>query len=162
VQYFDSNADRRLDARDEYVDIWDFAFLVQTAIDDPGVDQAAQTLMDAVDGYILYNRNASGTVGSNFWDHANAHGVSIFFPKRPRSFYNAANFTFLRDSQSATAGRGTLSEVNWNAFLDTFVAAAYPDATDDPNPPPLVPRLDISEIPDGPAQQQIHLPLIYN
>lgn len=149
VQYFDSDGDFQNDLLlDEYIDLYDFAFLVHLRMEDPVLGVPAQALMDAISDYIVVQKSGSGWVdhpGSGeryYWEHSNAHGVSIFRYRTPRSFYNRNNFSFLIPPAGPGTRHASQEEGGWKGFMDTYVSIVNPDAADNPTPPPLLAWID--------------------
>jgi hypothetical protein len=151
VQKFEMNGDDIIDETDEYIDLFDFAFLVKGLTFDNDVKTAAQDLMDALDPFVIAERH--GSAGA--WDLEHSHGVSIFWPDQSSSFYNPDNYDF-----AAGADWGQLLFKNaihrpgatgWGNLLVNYIQAVYPGSHDLSTPPEVQPRLD-----DG---YSIYLPL---
>lgn len=158
VQYFDSDGDFQNDLlRDEYIDLYDFAFLVHLRMEDPVLSVPAQNLMDAIAEYIVVQKSGSGWVDRSgtgeryYWEHSNAYGVSIFRYRTPRSFYNQNNFSFLIPPAGPGARHASQEEVGWKGFMDTYVSIVNPGAADSPTLPPLLAWIDPTEEIQTPA-----------
>jgi hypothetical protein len=89
----------------DYVDLYDLAELLSTAVSEPAVDQAARHVMEAVGLVTLRERHGG------YWP--GARGISIYFPARSSSW----------DSQySETSGYVTLSQkTRWDNFLIAYL-----------------------------------------
>ena len=156
VQRFDSNEPiAELDQNDELLDLHDFARLVSIYAPDSETEETAAEVMrmiadDPVPGnrYIQYEDHWSRSP----YDLERSHGVSGFWPMpdRLRSFYTgdlisyAAGtvWTSARDGSALSAVELPLS--TWGPMLVGYVNTAYPDAIDDPLPPPLVAPIELS------------------
>ena len=146
VQRFDNGEPiGTINPDDEYVDLYDFARLVKVNITDSGIQTAAQSVMDAVNAYIVpgseHHQTKQGTAVGN------SHGVSIFFPRQGfrRSFYTGLNLEFangtvwggVRQQEVVASLQDTIA---WGPMLVEYVGQVYPEATDDPELPELMPR----------------------
>ena len=168
VQYFDGNGDQEINTADELIDLYHFAELVAVRVNDNSIQTAAGQLMTAIDDYVVYKDEISGTfvyeAKAYNWDHSNSHGVSIFFPSYSRSFYKDGWFDFAAgtvwDINNPTIVRNTVTlaenmgRVEWGSMLVEYVRHTDPFTPDDPNPPSLVAPLQ--------AMKDIYLPLILN
>ena len=94
VQRIDMDANGVNDSADEYIDLRDFAKLVEQKTAQPTVASAAAAVKYAVDQVVKdhYQRGGpwKGYVGdtlvNNTTYYTNTNGISIFFPSQPRSF----------------------------------------------------------------------------
>jgi len=140
-----------IDMYDTYVDLYDPSSLIAHDLSTyPDIASAAQAVMTAIDAYILYEAHAS----SSTYYLDDSHGVSIFFPDNPSSFYYAENNDFAagtdwgNDPPLALAAAGN----SWGPMLVEYIARVNPDGVDDPIPPE--PR------PKSVPTQTIYLPII--
>jgi len=155
VQRFDNNFPTGIiNDQDQYIDLFDFARLIQDQFQDPAIRQSAQAVMDAVIAYAppSYGRHATGQGVDN------SHGVSIFFPTNRSSFYNVDNYSFAVGAiwiPGQQSHKAQISEdpptVLWGPFLVEYINITNPDGEDNSTPPPLIPK---------PIIQTIHLPII--
>jgi hypothetical protein len=170
VQRFDSNGDDEITTDDEIVDLFRFAELVQSQIDDPDIKAAAAELMAAIEDYVVaedqYELGWSGGFTDDegfyhYWNHTNSHGVSIFFPDYSRSFYKGSWLDFaagtewdIEPSAGLTPGGddATSTTIEWGPMLVEYVRETNPDAPDDPRPPELVAPLS--------RVTSVHLPVV--
>jgi hypothetical protein len=140
VQRFDSEAPRTITLADTYVDLYDFADLVERNLGGEAtiVAQAAAA-KQAVQNYILYEAHASSAAKKL----DNSHGVSIFFPATASSFYNPDNYAFAVGADwSAGQARPADSSkaTTWGSFLVDYFQATQPGGQDDPTPPLPLPK----------------------
>jgi len=127
AQKFDSNVDLRLTGSDHFVDLYHFARLIRGTIAEPGVEAAAQRVMDAVDGsdgaVVRHRRQASGVYDHIYMDLNEAHGLSIYLPLGARDwlldYYNGSQLSFAADTA-------------WDELVVRLVAAAQPPDGPDP------------------------------
>jgi hypothetical protein len=74
-QAFAADSDATDPRRAEYIDLWDLADNASSL----AAPQAA-AVKSAVDAAVVHERHASGGVGGFIWNHAGAHGLSIYYP----------------------------------------------------------------------------------
>ena len=124
---------------DEYIDLYDFARLVDTNFSNGAIRGAAQMVMDDVQDFIIaeyHQTSADAKV-------PNSHGVSIFFPSTASSFYNADAYDFATgaswpaNSYSSRSARE--SGVEWGPMLVNYFQTTKPGGPDNPTPPELIP-----------------------
>lgn len=150
LQHYEMDRDLEITNQDEYVDLYQFAELVQTNISDPNIQSAAQELMTSVNGYIIYEDHWSGPFfdehhKNHYWYHANSHGVSIFFPQFSRSFYKDSwsDFTAgttwnINGSQTMLTVPNSAATIEWGPMLVEYVRDTNPNVPDNPGPPQLL------------------------
>jgi PKD repeat protein len=136
AQKFDSQGYLQITNDDEYLDLYHFAHLIQQNIPVASVQNAAQAVINAVNAYVIVERHHSGNFryadGYPFWNFDNAHGVSIYFPRRPSGKgyggYMANIYRFTVDS-------------SWDEFLKTYygILVLPPEPVDPTLPPVLKP-----------------------
>jgi choice-of-anchor C domain-containing protein len=146
VQTFDQNDDNVLNAADDYRDLYDFATLVKSFYFDAEVISAAQNVIDAVDSFVAFEAHqepgrAEGVESS--------HGIAIYFPGRPSSFYSHLNYDFAEGVDWSIFGRQEASALSafgqgndpvlWGNMLISYVQYANPNGEDIPLPPDPVP-----------------------
>lgn len=156
VQRFDVNGDGHIDSssttQDTYVDLYDFARLVQADFSDTTIQTDAQAVMNAVAAYVITEHYGS-TAAMNL-NHG--HGVSIFYPATASSFYNVNNYAFAVGAtwplRSTFRPRTTQDTISWGPMLVSYFQATQPGGSDNPTPPPPLPMLGISK--------NIYLPFI--
>ena len=138
VQRFDMNSDDAITSTDEYVDLYDFAFLVDSVISDATIQAAAQDVMNAVDDLIIANYTRS----TDDFDLDNSHGVSIFWPDTSSSFYTAANYAFAAGATWTTGvGQALVSDqatMAWGPMLVNYFQTTDPGGPDNPTPPEAI------------------------
>jgi photosystem II stability/assembly factor-like uncharacterized protein len=183
VQRFDSDDNNsnegrncEIDAKDEAFDLYDFSSLVKQNINDIEIQNAAQDVMNSIQNsadpsksYILLNDKLSwsipiGICMTHHWDLDNSHGVYVFFNRSDskRSFYNGGNLDFALGTNWALNYQGNGSSkialeeasIGWGNMLVAYTNTLYPNAPDDPTPPPLIAPL-INSV-------SIYLPIIKN
>lgn len=130
VQKLDSNVDLLIDDRDGYVDLLHFAALVSQRIGDGAVQNAANTLQNALSAapspLIVNSQAASGSYATRSWDLSNANGLSIYLPLGEadwrQDFYNANELSL---------AEATL----WDEFIHALTARK--DSSGSARPTPL-------------------------
>jgi PKD repeat protein len=124
VQTFDSRNYTVLDSTDEYVDLYHLAELVKVNIPNTIVQDAAQSVLDAVDNCVIAERHQSGQDpwSGNYWDLDDAHGIALYFPPRSHS-WDYANYV--------TGGSWAFcNETAWDEFLVSyFMVSGLPAET---------------------------------
>jgi PKD repeat protein len=132
VQRFDSRDYLEIDDSDEYVDVYDFARLIQHHAPSETVRAAAQDVMDAVVGFVVAERHESGVYrGNRRWDLDRAHGTSIYFPPAPGGWgyedYMGGVFRFT-------------AEGTWDEFLQDYLGlvGTPPVSPTNPGTPPVL------------------------
>lgn len=152
VQHLDINNDSKLDAQDDYVDLYDWARLVKAKIPDSDVQTASQLVMDAVSSYVPLNRTRScGAPWFNCvrrYDLSSTHGVALFFPATASSYYTLASYDFAgRASWPRGASRGpnaSQQTITWGDLLVSYFQTTRPGGPDNPAPAAPVPMLPLS------------------
>jgi hypothetical protein len=137
VQRYDNEApERTIDTRDTYIDLYHFAELVKAYVPYTLTQNAAQTVMQAIDvDYVVVN----GSDSNSQYDLDNSHGVSIFFPATASSFYNANSYDFAAGAiWRRPASNGAQSLIEWGPMLVNYFQITQPAGPDDPTPPELV------------------------
>lgn len=157
VQYFDSEYDGKLNEKDELVDLYHFAELVEVRVEIPEIKQAAAELKSAINGFIVgehtYRWSGTTSVGGNYHEYylEDSHGVSIFFPDYSRSFYKGSWLDFAAGTEwdlPASGNMGNRAEdlpaeiIEWGPMIVEYIRASNPEHPDDPNAPPLRSLLD--------------------
>ena len=92
----------------QYVDLYDLAEGLATALDVVPVQQAAQAVMDAIDGVILAERHGE------YWP--GAHGITVYFPAQPSGWDSAYDGN--NDYLDFTA------QTRWDDFLIDYLRLA--------------------------------------
>ncbi len=109
-----------------YIDLFDFAEIIQSEFTDPAIQNSAQSVMTLIDDeYIVYNRSS----------FADAHGVSIFFPDNPSSYYNGVLYDFASGTDWGAKSIRAKEILVWGNLLVNIFGVVDPDAEDDPTPP---------------------------
>ncbi len=85
-----------------YVDAYDLFEKVKAALGTGAVANAAQSAMDAIDAAVSQERHGS--------QHANAHGLSIYFPSIASDY----------DQVGYTSGTHFAADLTWDEFLNTY------------------------------------------
>jgi hypothetical protein len=157
VQYFDSKYDGKLNEKDELVDLYHFAELVEARVEISEIKQAATELKSAINGFVVgehtYHWSGTATIKGNYHEYylEDSHGVSIFFPNYSRSFYKESWLDFaagtvwdlpVSGNMENRAGDLTAEVIEWGPMLVEYVRESNPGHADDPNPPPLQSLLD--------------------
>jgi len=167
TQKFDYDSNFRLEREiDGYVDLYHLALQIQENVTNTAIVEAAQSVIDALGSeegtFVIAEQHRSGypwviTEPLEYWDLANAYGISIYLPLgqdlqmtleneegitktvKVRDWYTADQLSFAADTQ-------------WNEFI-----AAYYAATSTPIPTSTLqgPRGGIR-----PIQWRIYLPLV--
>jgi len=155
VQYFDSNDDEHRDSKDEIVDLYHFAQLVESRVSQSDIKSAARQLMGAIGSYIVNDGSYERSWGAGQWHVENAHGVSIFFPNYSRSFYKGSWLDFAAGTTWNIAAMPPAealdTTIEWGPMLVEYVRQTNPNVPDNPNPPALIAPL---------IPATIHLPLV--
>jgi len=150
TQKFDSdnkglNSNYIINSSDEYIDLYDFAQEVRTQISDITIQNSAQAVINAVNGYVITSTARPGNERYPYpsLNREKVHGVSIFFPKGDfrRSFYTGINLDFAAGSawgQQSAISVASQDTINWGPMLVEYVGQINPSAPDDPNPPELI------------------------
>jgi len=121
VQKFDSREPLyRIDQDDEYIDLYHWADTLERYVQNATVQSAARQVKDVVKNrLVVVNYRASGVYNDIYIELDNAHGVSLYFPRRSGSndyeqYLDHLRFQFTRDS-------------SWDSLLaDFFGVAALP------------------------------------
>ena len=145
------NAIQKLDYGENIIDLYDFARRVKNEFEDSLTKAAAQSVMDAIKGYVIAEGHLSD---ESFHTFDNVHGVSIWFPKNSSSFYRGQFLQFAEDTQWETPTPTQLGQGGpaWGSFLVQFIKATNPNGEDISQPPPLLPK--------EPIGIYLYLPLI--
>ncbi|CAG0980918.1 partial Clostripain, partial [Anaerolineae bacterium] len=164
TQRFDSTNNFRIEANDQYMDLFDFAMHIATHITDTMVLSQANAITTSLDGYIIAETHHSGTYRgpeTNWqdvtWNLDGAHGVSIFFPPNRSSFYDVSRYDFAEGGSWPARYQGPTNqvedgEVRWTPMLIDYFQVVQPGGPDTPNPPDLA-------APSSPPLR-VYLPLI--
>jgi len=99
---------------DDYIDLYHFAYLVQSHTSNSTVSTKAQNLMDAINTSLIAEGHGP--------DHPNVHGISIYFPRTEDEYSSnyESDLNFAADTQ-------------WDEFLDWFYAFSGPDTYEPDN-----------------------------
>jgi probable HAF family extracellular repeat protein len=154
VQRYDNKAPSGIDTADQYIDLYDFARLVKAGVADAGIQNAAQGVMDAVNGYIIAERHHSFLGGwFGIYDLDDSHGVSIFFPSMKGSFYTGLNLSFAAGTSWGGFSLQQASDATnaWGPMLVSYFEATQPGGADEPNLPEPVSKL---------VEHRLYLPLV--
>jgi hypothetical protein len=137
TQKFDSRDYYKITDEDEYLDLYHFAKMVKQYIPNGDVQNAAQGVMDAINGgFVVVEHHQSGMWGwlwwRSYWDLDNAHGVSIYFPPRPGSLDYIAYVSH------------QLFQFTWEGLWDEFLVDYFgalglpPESPTEPGLPPML------------------------
>jgi len=139
IQKFDSRGYYEINARDEYVDLYDLALKLPSHITDTAVISAAQGVRDRIGGatpLVIAEHHRSGVAFDlqgfpHYWNLEGAHGVSLYFPPGPggwgyADYIGGELFDFTEDS-------------TWDEFLTAFMALLLADDPIQPTLPPMLP-----------------------
>jgi hypothetical protein len=130
VQKFDSSANLAITNEDEYVDLDDWARLVQSGVSDGGVKTAATALRSILPAFIIREHHASGSVYGVEVNLNRAQGVGIYYPPR------ASVTTYQTYRNELTFAVDT----RWDEYLAAGLAALPFDPSEPPpNPVPPLP-----------------------
>lgn len=154
VQRYDNKAPKRtIDTADQYIDLYDFAERVKAGAGDASIQNAAQGVMDAVNGYIIAERHNSQWFGLfGKYDLDDSHGVSIFFPSTRGSFYTGLNLSFAAGTSWGNMPVRASDATNaWGPMLVSYFEFTQPGGPDDPNLPEPMSKL---------VEHSVYLPLI--
>ena len=153
TQKFDSNYSRTLTQEDVYIDLYDFANGIKAHTSDPTIQNAADSVMDAVQSYVIAEVHKDGVLGlgGNVQPLDGSYGVSIFFPPNASSFYNSTNYDFAVGatwpSSQDSLIRTQAGEVEWGPMLVAYFNETQPGGPDTPEPPspvsPVAPECSI-------------------
>lgn len=145
-QRFESNGDYQISQLDMYVDVVDWATRILVGVSSPAVKAEAATLINELTGpqpFILADSHHAQSqalppqyAGGAYIDVADAHGLSIFYPRQANSvvydnYINNRLFSFTSQSR-------------WADFLTAGVGASPPGPLVPP-PGPL-PALDLRRV----------------
>lgn len=150
-----------INSNDTYVDLYDFARLVeQTMGGSPAITAAAQAVMNSVNNFVIYEAHGSTTAPSGQIpvpvDLDNSHGVSIFFPAMASIFYDEEDYDFAVGANWTTGGATPAlvpQSGTWGAMLVSYFQATQPGGPVDDTPPVPRPRLI-------PFDQRVYLPVV--
>lgn len=164
VQRFDERDPLEISDEDRVIDLYHFASLVNSRITDPDVRTAASELMTTLRNYVVYDDMWSGWAIDHdkqaYWNHENAHGVSIFFPgsAHRECYYNgdwldfAAGTNWECQSAIRSSSSNDSATVEWGPMLVDYLNQTNPSAPENWTPPDLV-SLMIS-------RRTVYLPLV--
>jgi len=150
TQVFDSDGDLELTIEDDYIDLADFTARVQVQIDDVGLANQTEQVIDSVDKFVLYEDHLSGPFEyfgtPKTWNLDGSHGVGIYYPNSAggdafSSYVTGATFPNLH------------SQSTWHEFLSGGVPALSNGVVDGRDLPPLGHLM-------LPETVTIHLPVI--
>lgn len=116
-QAFAADDDATNPQRADYIDLWDLADHTRNLT---GVGSAAAQVKAAVENVVVAEAHTSGRVGDFYWDHEDAHGLSIYYPASNassafRDYIAERLFRMSSDNDgSGIAGR-------WDEFLEWAV-----------------------------------------
>ncbi len=110
-QAFAADNDATNPALADYIDLWDLADKTSGL---SGVAAAATQVKNAVTSAVIAERHASGVIDGFNWNHAGAHGLSIYYPATNASSafrdYTAPRLFNMSADESGIDGR-------WDEFL---------------------------------------------
>ena len=158
TQKFDSNYSRTLTPEDVYIDLYDFASEIKARISDSTIQDAADSVMSAVQAYVIAEAHKDGVLELRGSVQAldGSRGVSIFFPPNASSFYNSTNYDFAVGAtwpgSQGSLIRTQASEVEWGPMLVTYFNETQPGGPDTPEPPSPVSPVS--------PESSIYLPLV--
>ena len=151
TQAFDSDGDLELTLNDDYIDLADFAARVRAQIDDVGLADQAQQVIDSIDEFVAYEDHLSGPFEyfgtPRTWALEGAHGVGIYYP-------NFAGGDAFSAYIAGTTFPNFHNRSTWHEFLSSGVPALSNGGVDTHNLPPLGHLM-------FPESVRVHLPLIY-
>jgi probable HAF family extracellular repeat protein len=134
VQRYDNKSPRGITPADTYADLYDLAHLINQNLSAyPDIAASAQDVMAAVNAAVIYEAHAS-TATTNL---DNSHGLAIFFPGNPSSFYYGENNDFAagtdwgKPPSLAPAAGG----ISWGPMLVEYISLTNPNGPDDALPP---------------------------
>jgi hypothetical protein len=117
---------------DNYVDLYDFAARVKQKI--PALSPQADAVTSAIDAYTL-RRARNG--------YAGGHGVSIYFPTNPSSFYSPNNNAFAVGADwkasESELGAAETAAGTWGQRLVSYIHSTNPNGADVSTPPDPIP-----------------------
>lgn len=149
VQRFDNKPPlNKIDLNDTYVDLYDFARLVNEQYSNQQVKDAAQVVMNEINTYIIFNAHAVDKGVEN------SYGVSIFLPHMRSSFYVGSNYDFAAGTTWANTTNSLVSDaadIGWGQMLVNYFTLTQPNGPDDPIPPTLVTK---------PLYSSVYLPIL--
>lgn len=147
VQRFDERNSLEISDEDRVIDLYHFASLVNSRITEPDIRTAASELMTTIRNYVVHNDMWSGWAIDGeeraYWDHENAHGVSIFFPgpTHRECYYNgdwldfAAGTNWECQGSSASSLSNESGTIEWGPMLVEYLNQANPSAPENWTPP---------------------------
>jgi hypothetical protein len=146
VQRYDNKAPSGLTPADTYADLGDLAGLIAQNLGEyPGIVAAAQAVQAGVaDAVVFESHGSSAAVNVD-----NSHGLAIFFPGNPSSFYYGANNDFAAGTTwgNPESPQGAGGGISWGPLLVAYIAEVNPDGEDDPHPPdPIAKVFEFFEI----------------
>jgi hypothetical protein len=130
AQHFDSRHYYTIDAQDEYLDLFDLAARLSSAVTDTAVVNAALALQATEDEFVLAERHLSGqvTIGgqARTWSLDGAHGAALYFPPDNAAWgydsYLGHTFRFTEDTA-------------WDEFLLAYLGEPQPPGSPPGRPP---------------------------
>lgn len=147
VQHFEDDGNMIIDDHDRLIDLYHFASLISSRISDYSIRNAANTLISALDNYVLFELHWSG-----FWLHNDSHGVSILFPnpEKRECYYNGDWLDFAGGAYwqcsllQQESSRAATDLFEWGPMLVDFTLLTNPLAYENYDPPALVAPIVIS------------------
>jgi len=122
TQKLDSNGSGSITGDDAYVDLYHFASVLRTAVNDSGVRNTALALQNALPTFTLHERHAAGSFNGTTVDLGNAHGTAIYYPPQ----LSAQTY-----QGYVQGGLNFPTDVRW----DDYLTAALGTQGFDPTPP---------------------------
>jgi hypothetical protein len=156
-QKYDSAADNtyELTNEDAYVDLVDFATNVRASITGGNVSGAADAVLQAATGFIIFEKHESGSMFDPInnqrynIDLNHAHGLGVFYPPRTTTNPDSAYQLYITDRLFPTT-RGS----GWTQFLALGLSPSTGTS-----PPPLSSDRLISLLPPA-KSSRVFLPLV--
>jgi hypothetical protein len=136
---------------DRLVDLRHLALLV-SGLGEPGLEEAGQRLIQALDAYVVYNRAWSNleykTENRTYrWDHSHAYGVSVHLPRHHTPFYKPEWLEFAGGANWSGVGEslaGDIGALQWGPMVVDLVTAFNPSGAQDTLPPEPIPPVELT------------------
>ncbi|GAB4207812.1 MAG: clostripain-related cysteine peptidase [Roseiflexaceae bacterium] len=147
AQFIDANADLALSSDETFLDVGDWAGLVQRTVADPALRDAAAELRAALDQLILYERHATGSYQGRRVNLSRATGLALYYPAyadaRLYQNYTHSGLSFPLDN-------------HW----DEYLAAALPTRTVGTSAADAGAAIAVAPLPLEQPVQRVFLPFV--